>query len=280
MVPTDFSEASVNTGKYALKFANKLGVTKVVFYHTFSSVIPYNYGIAPSEAQPLQEELIDLESYRLGVVRQLKNYENEVKIDCPPNIEIELLPKYGSLTDDINITQKEVQADIIVMNITGGGFLSENLLGSNSLVVARKADIAVIIVPSNSDFKDIRNVLLLSDFIDIEATVPVSKIKSILDATKANLNILHITKNNEHSFGLTSEERIIFEELFNGYHPHFHFINDSDFVAGINHFADNNNIDLVIIIPKKHSLLENIFVKNHTKQLAFHSHIPIMVVHN
>ncbi|MCU0321134.1 MAG: universal stress protein [Chitinophagaceae bacterium] len=48
----------------------------------------------------------------------------------------------------------------------------------------------------------------------------------------------------------------------------------------INEFADANSTDIVIVIPQKHGLFESIFTKSHTKQLAFHSHIPIMVVHD
>ena len=48
--------------------------------------------------------------------------------------------------------------------------------------------------------------------------------------------------------------------------------------AGVNDF-DAVELDLVIVIPKKHTLLEGIFKKSHTKDFVFHAHLPIMCVH-
>jgi hypothetical protein len=61
--------------------------------------------------------------------------------------------------------------------------------------------------------------------------------------------------------------------------PHYHFITNADIEEGINGFAEKNNLDLVIAIPKKHKLLDGIFKPSSTKQLIFQSHIPVMCVH-
>jgi nucleotide-binding universal stress UspA family protein len=49
--------------------------------------------------------------------------------------------------------------------------------------------------------------------------------------------------------------------------------------AAINQFADDNNLDLVITIPKKQKLLEGIFKQSSTKRLVFHSHVPVLCIH-
>lgn len=61
--------------------------------------------------------------------------------------------------------------------------------------------------------------------------------------------------------------------------PSYHFIEQKDIEEGINQFAEKNNLDLIIAIPKKHKLLEGIFKPSSTKQLVFQSHIPVMCVH-
>ena len=278
LVPTDFSENSLNSGKYALGLAQKFGAKKIVFYNTYTVPASVNLSLVPSESVLFNEDFIDFDSLQDTSMSGLKSYKEKLKDDIPLGIEIQLLPKYGFLNDDIVNTLEEVKADLVVMSITGGGAFIETVIGSNTLNVARLTHVPVIIVPSQSSFNGIDKVLLLSDFVDIEKTVPVNKIKSILNSN-AQLNILHIAKNTQYTFNETSEERIILEELFEGYHPSFHFTVDTDFIAGIHHFVEKNKMDLVIIIPKKHSLLEGIFTKNHTKELAFHSNIPMILVH-
>jgi len=280
LVPTDFSDSSLNAARYALSYSNSIGATKVVLYHTYSVSSPVNYGIIPTEPMLLNEDVMDFEHLEKIAMNGLKHFRNELKEYCPQNIDIELVAKYGFLTEDIKTTQSEVGADIIIMSITGGGVLTESIIGSDAVIVAKQSSIPVIIIPPLTLFKEIHNILLVSDFEDVKESVPISQIKSVLDATKGKLNILHISKENSYPYNQNSEERFLFEELFEGYSLSFHFMFALSFVEGINDFSNENNMDIVIIIPKKHSLLESLFVKSHTKELAFHSQLPVMVVHS
>ena len=47
---------------------------------------------------------------------------------------------------------------------------------------------------------------------------------------------------------------------------------------GINEFAENNNLDMIIAIPKNISYWKAV-QKSSTKQLVFQSHVPVMCVH-
>jgi len=71
----------------------------------------------------------------------------------------------------------------------------------------------------------------------------------------------------------------LIDTLFEELHPAYDFIENEDMEQGINNFAEKNNLDLVITIPKKHTLLDGLFRKSATKQLIFHSHVPVMCVH-
>jgi tripartite-type tricarboxylate transporter receptor subunit TctC len=44
-------------------------------------------------------------------------------------------------------------------------------------------------------------------------------------------------------------------------------------------FAAKNNIDLLITLPKKHYILERIFEKSHTRELIYHTTVPLMCIH-
>ena len=44
-------------------------------------------------------------------------------------------------------------------------------------------------------------------------------------------------------------------------------------------YVEENNIDLLITIPKKHKLLDSLFKHSSTKQLVTQSHVPVMCVH-
>jgi hypothetical protein len=61
--------------------------------------------------------------------------------------------------------------------------------------------------------------------------------------------------------------------------PTFHFLNNEDPDEGIMDFADKNQIDLLVVLPKHHGFIGNLFHKSHTKQLVLHSHVPVMAIH-
>lgn len=59
----------------------------------------------------------------------------------------------------------------------------------------------------------------------------------------------------------------------------YHFLNNKDVEEGLTGFAEKNNLDLLIIVPKKHNIFDKLFHKSHTKKLMLETHVPVMSVH-
>ncbi|MBO9573493.1 MAG: universal stress protein, partial [Chitinophagaceae bacterium] len=170
--------------------------------------------------------------------------------------------------------------DLVIMGITGATRLEQILIGSNALNMARQSICPVIIVPPNAKFKKIENVLLASDFKNVKNTTPVAQIRKVLDIFKPNLHIVNVDA--EHYVELTEEyknERAWLERLFDNYNPQFYFIRMFDFLDAISNFSNDHNIDLIVTVPRKHSFLSGLYKTSHTKKLAYHSHIPVVAIH-
>jgi len=135
------------------------------------------------------------------------------------------------------------------------------------------------VVPPSSAFATVRNVLLVSDFKQVEKITPAEPIKKILDDTAAALHILNISNEDGEVTSEPSIESFTLQHLFKEYNPQFKLIHSPLFVESINEYATEINADLIVVIPKKHGLFDAIFKRSHTKMLAFHSHVPLMVVH-
>ena len=275
LVPTDFSDTSINAAKYACGLARQVGAKEIVLYNSF--LTPLSTTIDPSVPGLSIVDFETLESASLEGLHFVKQQLTKEFGDI--GIEIEVLAKHGYLADSINAVCDVVNADVIVMGITGGGILTEKVFGSNTTILARSAKVPVIIVPSESCYKHVSKLLLVSDYIEIEEFVPFIPIKRVLDETNAQLMILHVAPSTHYSLYEGAYECFAFKELFAGYNPEFHFIVNPNFAEAINDFALANKADITIVIPKKHSFLESIFKKSHTKDLAFHSNIPLMAVH-
>jgi nucleotide-binding universal stress UspA family protein len=64
------------------------------------------------------------------------------------------------------------------------------------------------------------------------------------------------------------------------YTPEYHHVDSKDFAEAVNDFVAQNKVDMIITIPKKHGFFESIFKRSHTKQLAYHTHVPLLCMHD
>ena len=173
----------------------------------------------------------------------------------------------------------ENKIQLIIMGITGATRLGQIFMGSNTLNIVKREIAPVIIVPPHAHSQSAKNVMLLTDFKDIENTIPVDIVKSVLDLFRPRLHIVNV--DHEHYVQVTEEykaERAKLEGLLKDYNPDFYFIRLFDFMEAINQFVTDNHIDLILTFPRKHSFLSNVFKTTSTTQLAYHSHVPIVAI--
>jgi nucleotide-binding universal stress UspA family protein len=270
LVPTDFSETSKNAAHYAVQLASSVPGSMVILYNVFDK-IP-----AGSDGSPLNIEDDD----RKTILNQaLKNMEIELHEDS--DVRIEYVAEMGSNLVECMARYVRYQGiDLVIMGITGATRLEQIMIGSNTLNFVTEGVCPVIIVPPNAKFEKIENVMLLSDFKNVEFTTPVAAIKAILEMFKPTLHIVNV--DSEHYVELTEEyraERNKLERIFQDFDPQFSFIRLYDFLDAISSITHDRNIDLLITIPRSHSFLKGLFKPSHTKRLAYHSHVPLLTIH-
>ena len=110
-------------------------------------------------------------------------------------------------------------------------------------------------------------------------TTPAAAILEMVNTFNAELHVLNVDYHDKHFKPDTPEQSVLLHTLLESAKPVYHFIEHRDVEDGINEFADKNNLDLLITIPKKHKLLEGLFHRSSTKELIVHSHVPVMCVH-
>jgi nucleotide-binding universal stress UspA family protein len=274
LIPTDFSATSKNAALYAMGLAKQIGATKVVLYNAYEAVIP-SISIDPTVPSIMP---LDIETYKNISKTGLKTFTEAISHACDATITIEQLCNLNTLVNGISEAVTETGAELVVMGITGGNALEESLIGSNSVDVAKAITVPMIIVPPNAIFKTIEEITLAVDLKKVATTTPLAPLKKILDTTQAQFFVLHVNDGEDDSDKDTQMATL--NEVLKDYNPQYFFVNNISFIDGINDFVDSKNVDLLVTIPKKHGWFETLFKRSHTKLLAFHSHVPLMVVHD
>jgi nucleotide-binding universal stress UspA family protein len=272
IVPIDFSDTSKNAARYAAHISTLVPDAHLILYNVFDSI---EYG---SDSSPLNTEGAEDEGRHMIVEMALASVQTELssitgaKISC-------VAEENHRFLDTLENYVRENDIQLIIMGITGSTRLGQIFMGSNTLNIAKRGVVPVIIVPPDATSQSAKNVMLLTDFKDVTSTIPIASVKTILDLFKPSLHIVNV--DHEHYVELTEEykaERVKLEKQLKDYNPEFYFIRMFDFVEATNQFVMDKKIDLILTFPRKHSFLSSMFKTTNTKKLAYHSHVPIVAI--
>ncbi len=269
LVPTDFSETAKNATHYAIAFAEKMNINKITLFHGYQ-VLSVNDPIVR------KVEVLNVEPIQSKSIELLEAFKASLG-DIPAGIQIELTHGSADLIDGIEEIIEFTQADIIISGITGGNKLKETFVGSNTLALAKKVSIPVIIVPPTATCKQIQKMALATDLVDVEATIPDVKIRKPFILHQLELSIVHVSSSEEMAD--VNKQKDAFKTLFPGYPLSFVNLQSDNFTEALNDYCEKESIDLLTVIPKQHGIWGKLF-NSHTKALAFQSNIPLYVVHN
>jgi nucleotide-binding universal stress UspA family protein len=196
-------------------------------------------------------------------------------------VKTETLARRGDdFIDELEKLARHRSADLIIMGITGRSVIGQSLIGSNTLKMVERNICPVLIIPPDADYTDVKNVLLTSDFRNAKDSTPSVPIKKILKSFHPSLHVVNV--DSEHYVSITEEyqkERSDLTEMFSELKPEFYFLGLNDVDEAINQFALDKNVDFIIVIHKEQNIFSKLFVKSHTKLLAYHSSIPVLALH-
>lgn len=274
LLPTDFSATANNAAMYALHLAKQMGIERMVLYHSYEIPVTID-PIAPGV------QMLDIDTLKETSEKSLADFAFHLK-PFADNITLETVNEYGSLSEGLDEVCQKAGAGLVVMGISGASKLEEKLLGSMSVSVGKHSRTPVIIVPHDATFTEVRSVMLASDFNMADETLPVKRIQSFVERVHAKLFVFHL----EEKEPLATPSAIMGEDFavhsaLAPLSPSYHFAHNDNFIEAVNDFVAENHIDLVMSVPKEHGFFARLFSgESHTKMLAFHSRVPVMVINN
>jgi nucleotide-binding universal stress UspA family protein len=269
IVPTDFSPVSINAMNYAADMAQAIGAS-LVLLNVYQ--VPVSFTEVPVVNISLEELQKISEEKTLRLKKDLEHISSG-------NLKVYAESRLGEVVDEIEALCKSLNPFAVVMGTKGATGLEQLFLGSNTLTAIRHLTHPVIVVPPGAVFSGIRKIAFACDFSEVVESTPGEKIVSVCKTFNASLHVLNVDYKNRHFKPETPEEALMLHTMLEEIHPAYDYIEHPDVVEGIHEFTENRGFDLVITIPKKHKLLSGLFAKNHTREMVFHSHIPIMCLH-
>ena len=265
LIPTDFSEPSKVAIQYAVELAKKLNGELLLFH------------VVDTPAPP----------QTMASVHNLERVMLENAEDDMARLEREIS---GSLNGEIKLTHKvqkgypvqrsiahyarEHDVDLIVIGTKGASGLKKVLMGSQAAAMINASEVPVISVPENATFEDLDCIVYATDMddpqADLETLVPFARLFD------AELHVLYIAA--AKVVEMEEEDKIAAQYRQAVGYPkiNVHITVNEDITAGIDAYIAKYKANMLAMFTHKLRFFEKVMGKSVTREMAFHSTIPIL----
>ena len=234
--------------------------------------VPVSYSDAPIV-------LVSVDELRKAAERKMEQVREVVRKVLHGDQKLYTETRLGNVTDELEAICEKIRPFAVVMGTKGASAFERVLFGSNALSAIRHLHVPVICVPPGKTFgKGIKKIGFACDYKEVVATTPTRIIRDLVKNFEAELYVLNVNTDGRDQEE-KPEQTVLLETLLSDLRPVYFFLEHNDIEDAINEFAEKNNLDLIISIPKQHKLVDKLFKKTSTRQLVYQSHVPVMCIH-
>ena len=274
LLPTDFSNPAIFAHEYAKALAKTFSVD-IFAVHAFQ--VPYFDSSIPAEVRDdiRAQEVKDAEkSFREFFKSSPNQKSNE---DVTVRVHERYTISEGTPLQVILRECKNSGSDIIVMGTKGSHNIKEKLIGSVASSVMQKANVPVLVVPEGAVFKGIKNIAYATNFEKGDDEF-IEFLEAFSKKTEATCHFVHIDSSDKGKLsksGKTPETIVHFDMDF----VSFTELAGTSIIGSLDNFIETENIDLLAMFIPSRTIWNELFHKSLTKQMVFHTKIPIVFFH-
>jgi len=263
---TDFSDIGTNAINYACRIAQEQG-SELMILHCYS--VPIMFSDGPMPVNFINDTAHDAEEHMHRLLIDL--------YQAYPSVSIKGEVVFGDILDAIDkyATEHEKPWLIVVGNSTtseGGTWP-----GSTVMDAFNNLRYPVMAIPPEAKYKPIKNICFAFDNKHSGNITAMLRLADIKQKLNAELHVLNVQTEGDN-INDTEIDPIV-RNLLSPTDPDYMVVANSDVNQAIETFVQDNNTDLLIMIPRKHSFFEGLFHRSHTKAITHVSHIPVLALH-
>jgi nucleotide-binding universal stress UspA family protein len=271
IVPVDFSKVAHNAYLFARELADFFNY-KIKVVHVYGGELNAMERLAlQSGDTPFNYLLSKLNNF-------VSNSQEKGNVAVKTDVKVDILE--GTVVKKIIELSQEEETAMIVAGTEGHYNWLEQLSGSITSSLAQKAKCPVLLVPKGVKYRKFANMLYASDF----SSADENMILRFIDFAKlfdASVHFIHIEDEDDIEFSAIEDH--VFNLLFKDGDPSFSFnmvsINGVDVINGLNQYAEENDVDLIVLVNRHRAFIDNLLGLSTTRQLAMDTNVPLMVYH-
>jgi nucleotide-binding universal stress UspA family protein len=264
-VATDFSNAAHNALVYSLAMAKPFGA-KVIVFHAYQ--IQVLTGVDTAVLVPETDTKAVVEDR----LRQHLLAINESEVD------IELLYSEGPAAPTILATAVAKGADMIVSGMKDHGKTFRQFFGSTVTALAKITTLPFIVVPEAAGYQPPLKIALASDIAPETDTHILDCLASIGERFHSKLYIVRVIRDRFEEVLELKHRPARLDRLSPTLETAYTYTQSKHVPEALDFFIHAAQINLLAMVPHKHTLLEKWFFKSNTKAMIFRSDIPLLIL--
>ena len=260
LCPTDFSQNSKFAIEYAIDLSNAL---QAKLYFATSFKVPTIAGSLRSLDEKIRTALEE------DLLTFVSEFSDLIKTGIEPSVAV----LEGNTTDSLLLYSKHAEINLIIMGTLGSSAIANMVTGSITKKMFEKSTIPVLAIPSTTRYNMTSNRFLLSlDSNGIGNKSSIELLKKLKSLPSTTIDVFHMsTKDEVVSLDPKSGELAgIVNEIIN--------VEGIDVIKEIKYFVDTNDIGILIMVGRKHSFWERLFLETNTTAELFSTNVPILIL--
>ncbi|QXP59274.1 universal stress protein [Olleya sp. HaHaR_3_96] len=269
LIPTDFSDNAWSAIVYAVKYFKNDVCT---FYLLHANLLN------PSPLSSLSD--IYIKNIRQQNNLQLEALKQQITdSDANTNHDFKTIVKFVALKEAIKDCIAENTIDLIVMGTKGVTKNKSLFFGSNTIHLVDKIKTCpILIIPDEYDFRPIKQIVFSTDLNRFYSDHEIKIINEFIYDNNAALRVVNIQTKQPIS-ELQFYNLSCLKKGFKDFEVHYHSVPNYDKKAEIiSTFIKDLDIDLLIMVNYKHSIIERFLNEPVIKNIGFKPQVPFLVI--
>ncbi|MBL4587339.1 MAG: universal stress protein [Flavobacteriales bacterium] len=264
LLPTDFSMLARKAAEYAVSLSANIDAEFVLLH--CDNVPRPSYSFVNKLDDILREEALKTGSELADSLRESTGLNAKITTDFIFGDPVEVLEEYSQKHD----------IDLTVMGTKGETVIKNRIFGSVASGVLEHVSFPTLFVPSNADPKKPESIAFATDLTNIDEEM--EELISFAQFFSASINVVHVYPDMIDPSTFDSE-RMQLQLIAKTNYPNitFNAVMDSDIIAGLDKFVEQDCPDMIAMFTYKSGVLEYLFNTSYSEEMVMHSKLPLLI---
>lgn len=274
LLPTDFSENSLNAIKYALEFF-KYQRTTFYFMHAYQNEF---YDHEELSSREVFNDVLD--NIRNESHNNLKGLIDTVKKIAPnPRFTYHTISAYNTLVEEANLIADGKNVDLIVMGTKGKSDERHIVFGSHTFQVLKYVKCPVLAIPSNYTNTQPKRILFPTDYMMPYKRRELKLLSILAKSYRSVIDVLHVSTS--HRLSIRQEDNKGFiENTLSENEVNFYQEDSRKIAETIKTYIKEKDIDMITMVNTQHSFLEDMLFPSNIDKVSLGLTIPLLAMQN